>query len=202
MTYHDVLYKRLSLIIFFFLIILAFVSCSDKVIGPQTVDITPIRNLTFTKPITSIGTMEGFKKTVENGIYLESKAKDTEGLKEAFQYNFRVDYPGYDYTVIWVGIENYGNLEKAGAAFDRFALDAKLKPQGSDDNRYLISQVIQLRTNLEGGYRLTKSFRSKLVFQKKNLLIYINEDKSDLKKDITWKNEIIRNIAKSLSSIN
>ncbi len=43
MTYRDALSKRISLIIFFFLIVSVFVSCSDKVIGPQTADITPIK---------------------------------------------------------------------------------------------------------------------------------------------------------------
>ena len=200
MTYRNKLSRQLSLI-FCFLIILVFVSCSDKVIGPQTAEITPIKNLTLTKTITSIGTMEGFEKTVENGIYVESKVKAAEGLKEAFQRRFRKDHPNYEYTVIWVGIENYDTLEKARAAFDRFAVDAKLKSYGSDDNRNLMSPVIQPRTDFGGGYRLMKSYRSQLVFHKNNLLIYINEDTSDPKLDSMWKDDIIRDMAEALSSI-
>jgi hypothetical protein len=200
MTSRGVLSKRLPMITSL-LIISAAISCSDKVIGPQTADITPIRELTFTKPITNIGTVQGFKKTVENGIYLETKAKNAEGLKEAFQKEYRKDYPNYEYTVIWIGIENYDNVEKARAVFDRVAVDSKLKPQGSDDNRHLISQIIQPRTDPEGGYRLMKTFRSKLVFQKSNLLIYINEDKSDTKRDTTWKDEVIRDVANALERI-
>ena len=195
-----VLSKRLSIIIFLLLISVA-ISCSDKVIGPQTVDISPIINLTYAKPITGIGTMEGFKKTVENGIYLETNAKDTEELREAFQKEFRKDYPNNEYTVIRVGIKIYENTGIARAIFDRFAVDTKLNPQGSSDNRYLISQIIQPRTDPEGGYRLMKSFRSQLVFQKNNLLIYINEDKSDTKRDPIWKDQVIKEVANTLEHI-
>ena len=200
MIYRGVLSKRLSIIIFLLFISVA-ISCSDKVIGPQTVDISPIINLTYAKPITSIGTMEGFKKTVENGIYLETNAKDTEELREAFQKEFRKDYPNNGYTVIRVGIKIHENTEIARAIFDRFAVDTKLNPQGSSDNRYLISQIIQPRTDPEGGYRLMKSFRSQLVFQKNNLLIYINEDKSDTKRDPIWKDQVIKEVANTLEHI-
>ena len=200
MISRGVLSKRLSIIIFLLFISVA-ISCSDKVIGPQTVDISPIINLTYAKPITGIGTMEGFKKTVENGIYLETNAKDTEELREAFQKEFRKDYPNNEYTVIRVGIKIYENTEIARAIFDRFAVDTKLNPQGSSDNRYLISQIIQPRTDPEGGYRLMKSFRSQLVFQKNHLLIYINEDKSDTKRDPIWKDQVIKEVANTLEHI-
>jgi hypothetical protein len=183
------------------LIFPAILSCSDKVIGPQSVNIEPIKNLKFPKTLLTLESLDGYKKTAENGMYVETKAKDAEGLVEAFEKEFRRDYPDHEYSVIWVGLELYRDLEKASKAFDRFASYLQLKPQGNNTDRHLVSQIIQPRTDPEGGYRLMKSFRSKLVFQKNNLLIYINESKSNLERDVNWKNEIIEEIANTLNRI-
>jgi hypothetical protein len=99
-----------------------------------------------------------------------------------------------------VQIELYDSAEKARAAFDRFAGSARLVPEGSGDGRRLISKIIQPRTDGEDGFRLMKSFRSQPVFQKKCLLVYIKEDKTDLSRDRVWKDEIIREMSQILSN--
>jgi len=180
----------------------SFLGCSDKVIGPQNVNIEPIESLKFPQSLLTLGSLEGYKKTAKNGIYIETKAKDAEGLVEAFEKEFRRDYPGHECTVIWVGLDMFRDLEKASKAFERVISYLQLKPQGTKTDRHIASKIIQPRTDPEGGFRLMKSFRSKLVFQKNNLLIYINESKSDLERDVNWKNEVIEEIANTLKNIN
>jgi hypothetical protein len=78
---------------------LMFISCTDKVVGPQSVDITPLSHLKVAQGIKTLGPMPGFKKSVEHEVYLETKVKAAHGIMEAFQNEFRRDYPNNEYTV-------------------------------------------------------------------------------------------------------
>lgn len=118
---------RQQLTLFSLLIFLTLLGCSDKVIGPQKVNITPLINFKFPEDIQSLGIIEGYKKIAENGIHLETNAKDANGLIEAFEKEFRRDYPNHEYSVIYVSLQLYRNFEKASEDFETTASYLQLK---------------------------------------------------------------------------
>lgn len=181
-------------------VVIALVGCADKVIGPQTTDLTPLTNLKIDKENNLEDRLQEYKKVFDHRDSYGFAQKHPAEIVQIFENESRRDYANYGYRTIRVRIVVYENTKSANEGFTSEAENYSLEPESIGSNRKLVSMIVQQRTDGEGGFKLMDSYKSNIVIQINHILIHIEEYSSDLTRDNAWKDDIVKQIAKQMTA--